>query len=138
MSLFHVICELPNASNLINGVKFIAHEIKEGVVITEEAVEKEIAAMFKGIPGYKIVDADPKTGAPKEPKKPGPKPKSDTAPVPPAASDPAPDETETNAQSTSGDASGEQPAGEAPTESETEDDTGEKPVETNGNDGQSA
>lgn len=58
--LFHVTCTLPNASNLINGIKFVAHEIIEGAVRTEEAVEAEVAAMFKGIKGYIIEDAKPK------------------------------------------------------------------------------
>lgn len=45
-----VICTLPNASNLINGVKFIEHEAG---VISEE-ISDEAAAVFASIKGYII------------------------------------------------------------------------------------
>jgi hypothetical protein len=63
MKLFHVTCHLPNASNLINGIKFEVHKDIEGAVHTVEAVEADVAAMFKGIKGYVIEDASPKAPA---------------------------------------------------------------------------
>ncbi|MGH3850417.1 MAG: hypothetical protein ACRDRT_12070 [Pseudonocardiaceae bacterium] len=45
-----VICTLPNASSLINGVKFIEHEAG---VISEE-IDDEAAAVFASIKGYII------------------------------------------------------------------------------------
>lgn len=60
--MFHVIVDLPNASDHISGVKFKTHRNPSGVkhrsVITAEPVEAEIAARFKSIPGFSIVDAD--------------------------------------------------------------------------------
>lgn len=43
-----VICSLPNASELINGVKFFEHEAG---VISEE-ISDEVAAAFASIKGY--------------------------------------------------------------------------------------
>jgi hypothetical protein len=61
---FHIICDLPNASHNINGVSFKPHDGSRK--ITEAAVEAVVAAMFKGIPGYKIFDENkvPKRGRP--------------------------------------------------------------------------
>jgi hypothetical protein len=61
--MFHVICESQNASHLINDVPFKDHESIKGdeggwmSVITVEPVPAHIAGMFKGIPGYRIIDA---------------------------------------------------------------------------------
>lgn len=46
-------CILPNASELINGVKF--EQVEDGML--SEPVEPEIAAHFARIPGYEITDA---------------------------------------------------------------------------------
>lgn len=61
---FHIICSLPNASHNINGVAFKPHDTDRK--ITESPVEADVASMFKGIPGYKIVDENkvPKRGRP--------------------------------------------------------------------------
>lgn len=48
-----IICTLPNASDLINGVKFAPHE--DGTVISED-VSSEVAANFLEIPGYTAHD----------------------------------------------------------------------------------
>ena len=45
-----VICSLPNASELINGVKFVTHRLG---MISEE-VEDAVAAAFSAIPGYAV------------------------------------------------------------------------------------
>jgi len=45
-----VICKLPNASTLINGVKFVEHEAG---VISEE-ISDDAAAVFASIKGYVI------------------------------------------------------------------------------------
>jgi hypothetical protein len=71
-----VICTLPNASFLINGVKFIEHKLG---VISEE-IEEEVAAAFTAIKGYKIVppekvaksDAPPAPPSPPAEPTPGP------------------------------------------------------------------
>jgi hypothetical protein len=44
-----VLCTLPNASSLINGVQFISH--KDGMV--SEEVSAEVAAKFFAVNGYK-------------------------------------------------------------------------------------
>lgn len=46
-----VICNLPNASELINGVKFVSH--KDGMI--SEEIDKDEAEAFLDIPGYKLV-----------------------------------------------------------------------------------
>lgn len=48
-----VICTLPNASTLINGVKFIEHEA--GVI--SEDISDEVAAAFASITGYALEGA---------------------------------------------------------------------------------
>lgn len=50
-----VLCTLPNASELINGVKFAAHA--KGLL--SEDVSDEVAANFASIPGYELVGAKP-------------------------------------------------------------------------------
>lgn len=45
-----VICSLPNAAELINGVKFIEHKLG---MISEE-ISEEVAALFAKIPGYQV------------------------------------------------------------------------------------
>lgn len=52
-----IICDLPNASELINGIKF--ESTLDGAVISLEPVEDDVAAQFDGIPGYHLVDAEP-------------------------------------------------------------------------------
>ncbi|TXH43132.1 MAG: hypothetical protein E6Q97_34585 [Desulfurellales bacterium] len=51
-----VICNLPNASEEINGIKFVHTE--EGV-ISADVLEDAVAKQFDGIPGYTLVDAEP-------------------------------------------------------------------------------
>lgn len=48
-----ILCTLPNASEEISGVKFVAHA--KGMV--SEDVSDEVAADFASIPGYEIVGA---------------------------------------------------------------------------------
>jgi hypothetical protein len=48
-----VLCNLPNASELINGVKFITHKLG---MISEE-IEDDVAAEFSKITGYQIAGA---------------------------------------------------------------------------------
>lgn len=50
-----VLCTLPNASELISGVKFATHA--KGMV--SEDVADDVAAAFASIPGYEIVGAAP-------------------------------------------------------------------------------
>lgn len=57
-----VICSLPNASKLINGVKFVEHEAG---MISEE-IEDEVAAVFAGINGYVIAGEKAAESAGKE------------------------------------------------------------------------
>jgi hypothetical protein len=54
-----IICDLPNASTLINGVAF--EQTLDGAVMSVDAVSDDVAAQFKGIPGYHLVDAEPKS-----------------------------------------------------------------------------
>lgn len=51
-----VICTLPNASNLINGVKFVEHELG---MISEE-IEDEVAGAFAAIKGYVLANTSGK------------------------------------------------------------------------------
>ncbi len=51
-----VICNLPNASEEINGIKFVHTE--EGV-ISADVLEDAVAKQFDGIPGYTLVEAEP-------------------------------------------------------------------------------
>lgn len=55
-----VICTLPNASELINDVKFVSH--KDGMV--SEEISDEQAANFTAIPGYRLVGEAQKTDDP--------------------------------------------------------------------------
>lgn len=48
-----VICTLPNASELINGVKFVSH--KDGMI--SEDISKDEADSFLDIPGYQLAAA---------------------------------------------------------------------------------
>jgi hypothetical protein len=48
-----VLCTLPNASALINGVAF--EESDAGML--SEAIEDDAAKQFEGIPGYELIDA---------------------------------------------------------------------------------
>jgi hypothetical protein len=50
-----VICTLPNASELISGVKFVAHELG---VISEEIAD-DVAAGFAAIKGYFVEGDEP-------------------------------------------------------------------------------
>lgn len=49
-----VICELPNASDEISGVKF--HPLEEGGRISDE-IDQNTAELFASIPGY-VIDED--------------------------------------------------------------------------------
>lgn len=62
-----VICTLPNASDLINGIEFEEH--KEGK-ISKAAVPAEVAEVFAQIDGYKVVDAKGAKAAAKKEEKP--------------------------------------------------------------------
>lgn len=46
-----VICDLPNASEEISGVKF--HKLEDGGLISDE-ISEELAELFASIPGYAI------------------------------------------------------------------------------------
>ena len=46
-----IICNLPNASELINGVAFK----KRGDVVVSEEVTQEVADSFTAIPGYEVL-----------------------------------------------------------------------------------
>ena len=67
-----VVCSLPNAAPLINGVKFTPDR---GQMISDE-VSDEVAAAFAAIPGYDLAGAKKPAGAK------GGKP-DDTPPPPP-------------------------------------------------------
>lgn len=54
-----ILCTLPNASEEISGVKFVAHE--KGML--SEEVAADVAERFASIPGYEVVGAT----APKAP-----------------------------------------------------------------------
>lgn len=101
-----VICDLPNASDEISGVKF--HPLEEGGKISDE-ISVEQAEVFSSIPGYTI-DADerepvkvevkpaPKTRAKKapaavEPEAPAPEPQPDPVEGFGVECDPPPDDT---------------------------------------------
>jgi len=58
-----VLCKLKNASELINGVKFEATDAG----MLSESVDAEVAAQFKGIPGYELFEeSDPKSAEQKK------------------------------------------------------------------------
>lgn len=63
-----VICELENASDEINGVKF--HPLEDGGRVSDE-ISQEQAELFLSIPGYVPFD-----GEPPAPKQAAPAPKS--------------------------------------------------------------
>ena len=54
-----VLCKLKNASELINGVKFEATDAG----MLSESVDAEVAAQFKGIPGYELFEEGDPEGA---------------------------------------------------------------------------
>lgn len=62
-----VICTLPNASDLINGIEFEEH--KDGK-ISKAAVPAEVAEVFAQIEGYRVVDAKGAKAAAKKDEKP--------------------------------------------------------------------
>lgn len=51
--MFRVFCELPNASELISGVKF--ERLEDGRLVSEE-IEEEIALTFATIRGYRVAE----------------------------------------------------------------------------------
>lgn len=53
--MFRVFCELPNASELISGVKF--ERLEDGRLVSEE-IEEEIALAFATIRGYRVAGDD--------------------------------------------------------------------------------
>lgn len=61
-----VICTLPNAGTVINGVKFTADR---GQMISEDVTEAA-AAGFTAIPGYRTVMAEQKKPSPDKPVEP--------------------------------------------------------------------
>lgn len=56
-----VICKLPNASGLINGVKFVTHKLG---MISEEIAD-DVAAEFTKIEGYVRAEVEKVTGGDK-------------------------------------------------------------------------
>ena len=80
-----VVCTLPNASELINGVKFAE---EDGVMVSVE-VEDDVAEQFASIPGYELRDVAEKAAAKSGKKSTA---KAETAPAgdtPPADQPPA-------------------------------------------------
>jgi hypothetical protein len=77
-----VICDLENASNLINGVKFSEFD---GVGLISDEISEEQAAHFCGIPGYLLYEEAPQKPS-KLPKP--PKPEPSTPPAPPVVDTP--------------------------------------------------
>lgn len=76
-----IICKLPNASELISGVKFASHKLG---MISEEIAD-DVAAAFLSIPGYVVAD---KRGRPVEDEAapaPAEAPATEAAPAAPAA-----------------------------------------------------
>jgi len=71
-----VLCTLPNASDLISGVKFDPSEDPAGMLSVH--VDPAVAEQFAAVPGYVMVDA-------------GPAPVALAAPVAPIAAEPAAD-----------------------------------------------
>lgn len=57
-------CNLPNASGLISGVKFVSHAA--GGMVSEELTD-ERAAEFCEIPGYELFDPKAKAAAKQTP-----------------------------------------------------------------------
>lgn len=57
-----IICKLPNASELISGVKFVTHKLG---MISEEIAD-EVAAEFVKIEGYVLAEVDKATGGGKK------------------------------------------------------------------------
>lgn len=49
-----ILCTLPNASDVINGVRFVEHKLG---MLSEEVAE-EVGKLFASIPGYKVHDPD--------------------------------------------------------------------------------
>lgn len=49
-----VVCKLPNASALINGVKFAAAKTADGTFMVSEPVAAAIGAKFAAIPGFEV------------------------------------------------------------------------------------
>lgn len=66
-----VLCELPNASALINGVAFEAHG---GAMLSEE-INEAVAAVFASIPGYRLFDQGTKAETPDAAQEEKPEPK---------------------------------------------------------------
>ncbi|WP_431860145.1 hypothetical protein [Azospirillum sp.] len=84
-----IICDLPNASEEISGIKF---REDRGQMVSEE-VSDETAERFGRIPGYKVIASKPK-----EPKGPAPKAgpvKDETAKTEPPPSGDGKDEEKT-------------------------------------------
>lgn len=93
-----VICTLPNASELISGVRFVSHKLG---MISEE-IEEDVAAAFTAIRGYVLADKKGQAKTPPEPVT----PPSTPAAVPDGADETNPDGATTNP-----------PAADAPTAS---------------------
>lgn len=95
-----VICNLPNASGLISGVRFAQCEVG---MISEE-IDDETAAQFLQIPGYASAEPVKPPSQPQQPPAPTPPP---PAPAPAPSNDPplpAPDAPPAPAPAASGDA----------------------------------
>lgn len=75
--VFHVVCDLPNASHSMNGVKFEPHEGRS--VKTVDPVMEEHAALFRGIPGFTVTETSLDAGATDPEKEPPAPEKSATA-----------------------------------------------------------
>lgn len=79
-----VICNLPNASTEISGVKF--HPLDDGGLVSDE-IDAELAATFLSIPGYESYDAPVPEPVKVEPATP-PAPRTRKAAAPKKAEEP--------------------------------------------------
>ncbi|WP_175787429.1 hypothetical protein [Burkholderia anthina] len=80
-----VLCRLPNASEAINGVKFISHKLG----MLSEEIDDDVAAVFLKIDGYVKHSATVKQEVPAQAPAPAaPPPAAPVAPAAPAAAAP--------------------------------------------------
>jgi hypothetical protein len=85
MPAYNVVCTLPNASNSINGIKFVPHETIPNAVRSAEPVPEQHAEVFKGIKGYTVQEAKTKSAAATQQVKPIAQTPAQTKPTAPAA-----------------------------------------------------
>jgi hypothetical protein len=77
-----VICDLPNASDEISGVKF--HPLEDGGLISDE-IDQETADYFASIAGYSLDDDSAPSAAPAATQAPAARKGGKKAPVQPAS-----------------------------------------------------